>query len=43
MTRFLVFWKAWGGDIVYKHYAAWHLVQMAGAHGIPLFYLAYAE
>ena len=43
MTRFLAFWKAWGGHMVYKHHAAWHIVQRAGAHGNPRFYSTHAD
>ncbi len=25
MTRFLTLYKHWGGHMVYKHHAAWHL------------------
>ena len=32
-----------GGHMVYKHYAAWHMVQLAGTHGNPRFIWTYAD
>ena len=43
MVRFLVNWRALGGHMVYKHHAAWHLVQRAASHGNPKFYWTYAD
>lgn len=43
MFRFLQFWKASGGHLVYKHHCAWHLVQRAGAQGNPRLYWTYAD
>ena len=43
MIRFLLNWKAYGGHMVFKHHAAWHLVQRARQHGNPRFYWTYAD
>ena len=43
MSRFLHYWKGWGGHMVYKHHAAWHMVQLAGSHGNPRFIWTYAD
>lgn len=43
MSRFLHYWKAWGGHMVYKHHAAWHIAQMAAIHGNPRFYWTYPD
>ena len=43
MTRFLTYWKGFGGHLVYKHHCAWHLVERAAAQGNPRYYWAYAD
>ena len=43
MTRFLLFWKNWGGHMVYKHHCAWHMVERAAFLGNPRFYWTYAD
>ena len=40
---FLVHWKAYGGHLVFKHHAAWHLAERAARHGNPKYYWTYAD
>ena len=42
-TRYLTFYKAAGGHLVYKHHMAWHLVERTEVHGNPRFYWTYAD
>ena len=43
IARFLINWKAYGGHLVYKHHAAWHLAERAARHGNPRWYWTYAD
>ena len=43
MTRFLTYWKAFGGHLVPKHHFAWHIVERADRNGNPMFYWTYAD
>ena len=43
MTRFLTFWKSFGGHLVFKHHMAWHLAERAASHGNPKCYWTYPD
>ena len=43
MIHFLHNWKAYGGHMVFKHHAAFHLAQRARQHGNPRFYWTYVD
>ena len=42
-TRFLSFWKAAGGHMVFKHHCFWHMSERCGELGNPRTYWTYAD
>ena len=42
-TRFLAFWKRFGGNLTPKHHFFWHLSERADMHGNPRMYWTYLD
>ena len=43
VTKFLTFWRAWGGEWRYKHHCFWHIAERAAWNGNPRFSHTYAD
>ena len=42
-TRFLTYWKHFGGHMIPKHHFFWHLSERADMHGNPRLYWTYSD